>query len=372
MCRKLIFECCSEDQLKDNMLHDDYFNESNHYHVVLVEKDEALYDAVNPILVEFTTLKSPMVYMPLENSYLLVFRNKTFRQLEVILHDLTDRYQRLTDLPCFITVGSLVNAHMKLKKSFEDAKSLYERRFLFRNQWTVFFDAYFKEDNEDRTHIMDTEYLYGLIEIGNHKAMDVYFTRLEKGGFVASSLSVDKIKGICVNGFIGVKEKLILNYKESSDYIQSNRAIIDQIYEYKHLGDIISYMSRSFVKVSDNICSSSNENTMKRLLNYIHNNYDKNLRLEGLARLFNYNSSYLGKIFKEKVGLSFNKYLDKIRIEHAKELLESGELKIYEVAEKVGYKSVDYFFGKFKKQVEMSPKAYRNLNHRSESEGEEQ
>lgn len=103
----------------------------------------------------------------------------------------------------------------------------------------------------------------------------------------------------------------------------------------------------------------SSESVMDSILSYIRHNYRENLRLESIAPLFGYNSSYLGKIFTKNVGQSFNSYVDQVRIEASKEMLRSNQYKVYEIAELVGYKNVDYFHKKFKKYVNMSPAEYR-------------
>ena len=92
---------------------------------------------------------------------------------------------------------------------------------------------------------------------------------------------------------------------------------------------------------------------------YINRNYYKDIKLESLAEIFNYNSAYLGKLFKSIEGESFNTYLDKIRIEKAKLLLVDDNLKVYQVCEKIGYKNIDYFHSKFKKYVGTSPLSYK-------------
>lgn len=89
---------------------------------------------------------------------------------------------------------------------------------------------------------------------------------------------------------------------------------------------------------------------MKQMIEFIQRNPGENLKLEVLAEVFNYNSSYLGKLFKNHTGEYFNAFLDKVRMEKAKELLDEG-LKVHQVAARVGYANVDYFHGKFKKYV---------------------
>lgn len=104
---------------------------------------------------------------------------------------------------------------------------------------------------------------------------------------------------------------------------------------------------------------SSGENVMDEVLYYIHHNYRENLKLENIAPLFGYSSSYLGKVFNKKLGVNFNSYVDQVRIDEAKKLLEQDTLKVYEIAEQVGYSNVDYFHKKFKKYVGTSPAEYR-------------
>ena len=90
------------------------------------------------------------------------------------------------------------------------------------------------------------------------------------------------------------------------------------------------------------------ESVLDDILYYIDNNYQTNIKLETIAPLFGYNSAYLGKIFTKATGQTFNSYIDHMRIEHSKELLLHRNMKVYEIAEQVGYHNVDYFHKKFK------------------------
>lgn len=111
--------------------------------------------------------------------------------------------------------------------------------------------------------------------------------------------------------------------------------------------------------ITRTIGNPTSEGVMDDIIHYIEHNYMDNIKLENIAPLFGYNSSYLGKIFNKKVGEGFNVFVDKVRIKHSKELLLTTDLKVYEIAEKVGYKNVDYFHTKFKKYVKMSPAEFR-------------
>ena len=107
------------------------------------------------------------------------------------------------------------------------------------------------------------------------------------------------------------------------------------------------------------IGNNSSESVFDDILFYINHNYQKPLKLETLAPLFGYNSSYLGKLFTHRTGCSFNTYLDAIRVEEASRLLTSTTMKVYEISSQIGYKNVDYFHQKFKKIKGISPAEFR-------------
>lgn len=98
---------------------------------------------------------------------------------------------------------------------------------------------------------------------------------------------------------------------------------------------------------------------IKKLLAYIDENYHRDIGLTELAEMVQMNPAYLSALFKENVGESYIKYLTRIRMDRAKELLTSG-MKVTEVAEKVGYSNYNYFCATFKKHTGMIPSEYRN------------
>ena len=65
----------------------------------------------------------------------------------------------------------------------------------------------------------------------------------------------------------------------------------------------------------------------------------------------------------------YNSYLDNVRVDHAKEILLGTKIQVYKVAEMVGYKNVDYFHIKFKKNTGISPAEYRKQNGSDEPAG---
>jgi len=133
---------------------------------------------------------------------------------------------------------------------------------------------------------------------------------------------------------------------------------VGEIYHSHYLSDLLEHAVSYLQGMASQISNGGRGNEIKKITELIHVRYNENLKLETLSELFNYNTAYLGKMFKNTTGEYFNTYLDKVRIENAKRFLEKG-MKVYEVAEKVGYMNADYFNAKFRKYEGVSPSSYR-------------
>ncbi|MBN2982123.1 MULTISPECIES: response regulator transcription factor [Cohnella] len=155
---------------------------------------------------------------------------------------------------------------------------------------------------------------------------------------------------------------LARNRPEAKEKAHAFTAEVTGVYaEYRYSG-LIERLARLVGEMARQLGDGGGDKQVQRMIELIRRNYEKNLKLESLAELFSYNSSYLGKLFKSTTGVSFNTYLDQVRIDKAKELLAEG-MKVYQVAERVGYSNVDYFHGKFRKYVGVSPSEYRKSLH---------
>lgn len=91
--------------------------------------------------------------------------------------------------------------------------------------------------------------------------------------------------------------------------------------------------------------------------------YNVDYKLEEYADICNMSKFHFLRIFKNITGLSPVEYRNKIRIEHAKELLKYGDIPINEIARKIGYTSDTYFCDAFKKKTGMSPSKYRKAEN---------
>ena len=86
---------------------------------------------------------------------------------------------------------------------------------------------------------------------------------------------------------------------------------------------------------------------------------DSELSLKSLAFQLGFSSSYLSVLIKKELGLPFQDYLIQERMKKAKLLLLTTDLKIYEIAEQVGFEDMNYFSQRFKQVVGLTPRQFK-------------
>ena len=106
---------------------------------------------------------------------------------------------------------------------------------------------------------------------------------------------------------------------------------------------------------------SNNSKIIDKAKVYINKNYDKDISINDIAMYVNLSKNYLGYLFKQNTGMNVIEYIHRIRIAHAREMMETSNKKIYEVANRVGYTDQHYFSLIFKKIVGVSPSDYKDM-----------
>lgn len=137
----------------------------------------------------------------------------------------------------------------------------------------------------------------------------------------------------------------------------------------KNINEYINKILNSMKK----ICETKDNNKhldevyIEKALEYIDKNYNKDINMAVVSNYVSLNYSYFSTIFKKHIEMNFLDYLNKIRIEKAKEYLKRVDYKIYEIAEEVGYKNPKHFSKIFKKIEKITPIEYR-LRYKDEGE----
>lgn len=90
--------------------------------------------------------------------------------------------------------------------------------------------------------------------------------------------------------------------------------------------------------------------------------YRTKVKLQDVANRIHVNSAYLGQQFKREMGVSFSDYVHQLRVEEARKLLRRTNMKITDIACKLGYHDAEYFTQKFRAHTGELPSVYKNKN----------
>lgn len=104
--------------------------------------------------------------------------------------------------------------------------------------------------------------------------------------------------------------------------------------------------------------SSTSDASFSQILKYMQDHY-RSITLAELAKIFNYNTTYLSVLIKKNLGYGFQSYITHLRLRDAKRYLSSTSLSITKIAAIVGYGSAESFSRVFKKNEHVSPSIYR-------------
>ena len=299
------------------------------------------------------------------------------RRMNMKEDELTDRLRAIMDdysaLWYFGAMGSTVSRLRELGTSFEDARRVFAGRF-DRKESGIEMSCDLPEKGKAEnagTHgwgaIWDAREAVEKFLSSGTKEKISDFTKEYFDSISADSMSSSMIRRyIILDIFISVmafEQRTQGDGSRPDDRKEFREAIYTirtreeaRLYMETLLGEALYIRDHSETGRYSNIISRSKE--------IISLNYMKKLSLDSVAEQVGMSPSYFSFIFSKETGQTFVAYLTDVRIEKAKELLESSSMKTSEIGFEVGYKEPHYFCSVFKKSVGCSPKEYRSRQKR--------
>lgn len=119
------------------------------------------------------------------------------------------------------------------------------------------------------------------------------------------------------------------------------------------------------VNNQDNSYAGVNAERLKKVIQYIHNNYQHRITLDDLAYQVNMNRHYFCRYFKKHTGHTPIDYINSYKINQAAILIETTNMSIMEAGMESGFDNLSYFIKTFKKSKNCTPTEYRNSDARN-------
>lgn len=161
----------------------------------------------------------------------------------------------------------------------------------------------------------------------------------------------------CVEWVVHVHTALADKLKLKLDQVSIQMWVdIDKCEDYEQLKH---YLIQYFIGLSHQITAAPMNPIIEKAMSFMQANYAKNITLQSLATELSVHPVWLSQLFKRETKVTFSQYLTDLRMEESKRLMWESNLKIYEIAERVGYTDLQHFGQVFKKRTGMTPKEYR-------------
>lgn len=141
---------------------------------------------------------------------------------------------------------------------------------------------------------------------------------------------------------------------QATDYSDEN---LKQVLTESILNEILILFLLQIPKVNEETAGSKDESRMQKATAYIHKNFKENISEYDVAKQVDLSVNYFSTLFKKKTGYSFSAYISDLRLNYARNLIESKHMvKVSEIARMVGFYSDSYFIKAFKRKFGVTPR----------------
>jgi len=126
-------------------------------------------------------------------------------------------------------------------------------------------------------------------------------------------------------------------------------------------GQLIELLIKTMRKIRLPDTESIDNSMVRHVIKQVQKHYAEKLSLEIITKKYNYSLSYISSVFKKETGLSFQEYVQTVRIQESCRLLLNTTKLISEIAYSVGYTDTKFFNEIFKRQLGVTPRQYRKM-----------
>ena len=262
-----------------------------------------------------------------------------------------------------IGLGRIYDNLKGLIFSYKEALNVCKSCYFREKNHVMHIDEMVKFSNDIPIFISEMQTkLIDKIKSANLENIDYYFLEIANN-IMEEKLEPDTVKIKILDFIYRIIEEIDKNTGDSDESFYSISSYIRKILQAETEKNMRHYIQKVgdklFAILRKNKNNSNTKYSINQALDYIENNYDKDLSLKTLSKEVGLSLYYFSHLFKEEVGDSFVTYLNKFRIKKAKELLSNSKLNIAEISFQVGYNDPNYFTRVFKEYEGLTPSEFR-------------
>lgn len=294
------------------------------------------------------------IFLPGENNRVTIKKQ---------LDDLTDSIQKIYAVDIIIGVGAWAEHSGKMIYLYKTAKFTLELYYFMEKKY-IDYDAVSKEYNHSLEEYQEkVKRLQDRLPC-EYNADDIIDEILECVKLLGTIHFGNKYT--VMNGSVLLAADIFSTLLECGLIDESAReeqaVFLEEIRKKQTLSLLISlfldYYSQMFLKIR--LLGRHRESAeIVRVKHYIKEHFKENISLSEIAEYVGMNTSYMSAFFKKETGKNFKTYLTEVRMKEAVKLLNTTNMKSYEIADAVGYRDAKQFRENFKELYGISPQQYK-------------
>ncbi|MDD2970608.1 MAG: response regulator [Lachnospiraceae bacterium] len=303
---------------------------------------------------------------------IVVSLNKNGREkmLSEQCRQIIDTMDNYMHMDAYLSIGAEHGEILELSDAFREAKETLESNFIENGSKILRYENHqqdadvFPTEISRRLELLDVEIENGNAP-GSQQILEELFTLERK--YENSAMLVKNIGIAIQNNCRILLDKVGKSIYETTGIEGSISKIIydcDNWEDYKEILNRVVNSTAKTIHIGMNTKNSLIEDCNK----YIERNFDKNILVTDIAKKLGVSISYLSRVYKEKTGQTIIYTLNQMKLEQAKKYLRHSDMKIYEIADKLGFENTTYFSKFFKKYSGYSPKDYQLENQNVKEE----
>jgi AraC-like DNA-binding protein len=292
--------------------------------------------------------------------------NENLRDFEQVLLSALTMIQTKTvkvmDHTISFAVSSLEDASDTVRFSFGQAKNAMQYRFMKGLESILLYDQIhsFNEyyDAEERL-----KYIQHCLNSGKNEALVQGVKELAGDIKAKGNISYFNISQI-VNQLVTI---LAQHANENGIHLENllgdNTGIYQRLWQNLTLEEACDWFcsTAGIVMNFENTGAGSKSEYVRRIMEYVHENYMQCITIDTIADHIGISYSYLRKLYKESTGQNLSDYLNQLRIQKAKQLLLETNYSVKEIVSMCGYNHERSFFRSFTQLEGVSPSKYKEL-----------
>ena len=259
-----------------------------------------------------------------------------------------------------IGVGSETDSVRSLEQSRCKAEEACKYRFYVGDNQIVYLEDLEPAQRAERYSKADVDEYITALKVGSEEKLEMVLERMF-AELQRRLEDIDIVKRICLE-LIVYTSNVIYEMGMNPELLFSNTDIWNVINRCSTIREIRELLLNINKVVISNCHSARTQETRKittLVKEIIAEQYAQGVTLESVAEQVFLSPNYLSMLFSKETGSTFKDYLVNFRLKKAQELLKDPSMKIYQVAQEVGYGDWRYFSEVFKRNIGQSPAQYR-------------